>query len=155
MPRAAAGGSSLGRVSYPNELRVDSLRDTRPCVRMRLYLERDRLAGVPWRHQRFSELVTAAVRDVRGRDGDERADWLSVLYEQSRMWKHAYERTSTLGETPARAGSHRGPGRLTRAGSPANLVRAPDPRADLPDWRARLPVRFGRDSAILGQIGLK
>jgi hypothetical protein len=64
---------------------------------MRLELTRARESGLPWSSKRYTELVTFVMRDVKA--GEERADWLIALREQARMWQHAYERTSDLGET--------------------------------------------------------
>jgi hypothetical protein len=68
-------------------IRVD---DSRPAVRMRLALARDRRDGLTWSSKRYAELVRAALSGTAGR---EREDWLEVLRGQEKLWSRAYNRT--------------------------------------------------------------
>jgi hypothetical protein len=82
--RQIAAGGMHGR----SQDLIEQAPDSRPAVRVRAQLERDRLAGLPWNRRRFVAVVRAAVTDDL--DGYE---WKVVLLDQIPAWRRGYTRT--------------------------------------------------------------
>jgi hypothetical protein len=86
--KAREQARALTQLKRPKRDSVDLSPDSRPAVRVRAQLQRDRAAGLPWSTRRFIKIVRASC--ATSGDGYE---WRAVIEGQAVEWRRGYLRT--------------------------------------------------------------